>query len=128
MQEQSKGLTRTGVGLSALVGLGLAMSALMKLSQHPKIVENFGHFGYSPSALVPIGVVELLCVLLYAIPQTAVLGAVLVTGYLGGAVSTHVRAGDGFAQIAPAILLGVLAWAGLFCRDARVRSLLPLRS
>lgn len=111
--------------LSALPVLGLLMSAGMKLSQNPELVTNFvDHLGYPQSTLMVIGVVELVCALLYAIPQTSVLGAILLTGYLGGAVATHVRISEGFV---PAALLGVLIWAGLFLRDARVRALLPLR-
>ena len=71
-----------------------------------------------------IGLIELTCAILYAIPRTAALGALLLTAYLGGAVATHVRAGE--PAFAP-ILIGVLVWGGLFCRDARVRDLLPLR-
>jgi hypothetical protein len=69
-------------------------------------------------------VLELFCAAVYVVPRTAVLGAVLLTGYLGGAVATHVRVGDAF--IVP-LLLGVLVWAGLYLRDERVRALLPLR-
>jgi hypothetical protein len=72
-----------------------------------------------------IAIVELVCVLLYAIPRTSVLGAILLTGYLGGAISTHVRAGEPF--ILP-LAVGVIIWLGLFLRDARLRDLLPLRS
>lgn len=114
-----------GRGLSALPILGMAMSAGMKLAHPPQVIEAFtGKFGYHQEALVVLGVVELLCVILYLIPRTAVLGAVLMTGYLGGAVATHVRVSDIF--LAP-LLLGVVAWGGLYFRDERVRNLLPLR-
>lgn len=96
----------------------------MKLSHSPEIVEGFGKYGYSESVILPLGIVELSCVLLYAIPQTAVLGAILATGYLGGAVSTHVAADEPF--VAP-IVFGILLWSGLGLRDARLRELLPLR-
>jgi len=75
--------------------------------------------------LLTLGIVEASCAILYLIPRTAVLGAILVTGYLGGAVATHARVGDP-AFITPA-LLGVIAWLGLFLRDRRVRALIPLR-
>jgi len=109
---------------SALPVLGLVMSASMKLTHNPGMVPMFvGKFGYPEGLLSPIGATELLCALLYAVPRTSVLGAVLLTGYLGGAVATHVRVGDNFA--AP-LVLGILVWAGLFLRDARLRALLPL--
>lgn len=97
----------------------------MKLSHSPEIVEGFGKYGYSESVILPLGIVELSCVLLYAIPQTAVLGAILATGYLGGAVATHVAGEEAFA--AP-IVFGILLWSGLGLRDARLRALLPLRT
>lgn len=114
----------TGRVLSALPVLMLLMSASMKLSHAPAIVEGFTKYGYPEGALLPIGVVELLCAVLYAIPRTSVLGAILVTGYLGGAVSTHVRAGEAF--LIP-VLLGVFAWGGLYLRDSLLRTRLPLR-
>ncbi|AGC42624.1 hypothetical protein MYSTI_01276 [Myxococcus stipitatus DSM 14675] len=110
--------------LSTLVVAVLAFSAVMKLTQAPAILENAGRFGYTPALMFNIGLVEILCLVLYAVPQTAVLGAILVTGYLGGATATHVRIADPF--ITP-VLVGVFAWGGLFLRDARLRALLPLR-
>lgn len=71
-----------------------------------------------------LGVTELLCAVLYAIPQTSVLGAILLTGYMGGAIATHARIGEGFI---PQIIIGVLVWLGLFLRDARLRALIPIR-
>ncbi|WP_426733060.1 DoxX family protein [Myxococcus faecalis] len=114
----------TGRVFSGLVVLALVASAAMKLRQSPEVVEGFAKSGFPASVLVPIGIAELLSALLYAVPRTAVLGAILVTGYLGGATVTHVRQGDSF--LIP-VLLGVIAWGGLFLRDARVRALLPLR-
>lgn len=109
--------------LSAFVGLGLGASAVMKLVRPPQLVENFvNHLGYPAGALTGIGILELFCVLVYAIPRTAVIGAVLITGYLGGAIATHVRVGDGI--VAP-LALGVVAWVGLLLRDGRLRALLP---
>lgn len=111
--------------ISALPILLMLFSAALKLKRVPEVIEVFsGKFGYPPGTIVPIGIAELTCVVLYAIPQTAVLGAVLMSAYLGGAVATHVRVGDPF--VAPA-LLGMLAWLGLYLRDDRVRALLPLR-
>jgi DoxX-like family len=115
-----------GLALSALPVLMLLMSATMKLTQNPKMVALWTpKFGYPESLMLPIGLLELTCAIVYLIPQTAVLGAILVTGYLGGAVATHVRVSDAF--LIP-LSLGVFAWAGLFLRDPRLRALLPLRS
>jgi hypothetical protein len=118
-------MARAGWVLTALTTLALAASAIGKLTRATQVVEMMaGKFGFPPGALVPIGMLELACALLYANPRTSVLGAMLVTGYLGGAVATHVRAGDPFA--AP-IVLGVIAWGGLFLRDERIRALVPWR-
>jgi hypothetical protein len=115
-----------GRALTALPILMMLLSASMKLTRNAQALEQFvGTFGYAESALLTIAVLELACVVLYAIPQTAVLGAVLLTGYLGGAVATHVRVGDpGF--VAP-LLLGLSAWAGIFLREERLRAVLPIR-
>ena len=110
--------------ISGLVGLMMLVSAGAKLSSQPPVLEAFTkQFGYPVGTVTPIGLIEATCVILYAIPQTSVLGAILITGYLGGAVATHVRVSD--AWFAP-FVLGVLAWLGLFLRDARIRSLIPL--
>ena len=114
-----------GYVLSALPVLMMGMSSVMKLAQPPMVVEGFAKNHIGPSGIMIIGLVELLCVLLYVIPRTAVLGAVLTTGYLGGAIMTHVMAHE-TALIAP-FILGVLAWAGLYLRDPRLKVLLPVR-
>ena len=115
----------TGRILSAFSIFGLGMSAMMKLTNNPQAVEGLAKFGYDPKTLMGLGIVELASTVLYAIPQTSVLGAILLTGYLGGATATHVRVSEGFA--AP-IILGVLVWGGLVLREARLRSILPWRS
>ena len=121
----SQALLWIGRVLSGVTALGLLFSASMKLKGSPEVLSMFtGKFGYPASTCLPIGVTEALCALLYAIPRTAVLGAILITGYMGGAVATHVRIGEPFV---PAIFIGVMAWAGLYLRDSRVRGVLPLR-
>jgi hypothetical protein len=111
--------------LSALPALAFVASASMKLRHDPKMVESFtGHFGFQEGMIVPLAVLELTCLALYLVPQTSVLGAVLLTGYLGGAIVTHLRVGE---PPVLQVLLGVLVWAGLYLRDTRVRALLPLR-
>jgi hypothetical protein len=101
------------------------MSASMKLSQNPQVVQGWQEKqGYPLSTLIPIGIVEVICAVLYAVPRTSVLGALLLTAYLGGATATHVRISEPFTS---AIVVGVVVWAGLFLRDARIRALVPLR-
>lgn len=114
----------SGRGLSGLLVLALTMSALFKFQQPKEFVVEFTKFGYDIKSASGIGVVEIVSTILYAIPQTAVLGAILLTGYLGGAVATHVRINDPY--VGP-VILGVLVWVGLFLRDARLRAILPFR-
>ncbi len=115
----------TGRILSALPALLLLFSGVMKLVKPAALVEEFARLGYPGSLALPIGILEIACTVVYVIPQTSMLGAVLLTGYLGGATATHVRIGDPF--FGP-VILGVVVWAGLFLRDDRLRALLPLRS
>ena len=117
--------TWTGRVLSALPVLMMVFSGFMKLTHAPGFVASWTEkFGWPESSLTAIGVLELVCVALYVLPRTAVLGAGLLSAYLGGAVATHVRIGDPF--VAP-VVLGLLVWAGLYLRDERVRALVPLR-
>ena len=126
MATQSRGRVWTGRILSALAVVGLLFSASMKLRPNREVIEIFGgKLGYPQSSFLSIGLLEATCAVLYAIPQTAVLGAVLITGYLGGAVATHVRVSDPF--VSP-LVLGVIAWAGLYLREPRLWPLLPVRS
>ena len=114
----------TGRVFTALPSLMLLFSGAMKLSHAPPVIEGFEKFGFKESVITPLGILEILVVVIYLIPRTAVIGAILMAAYLGGAVVTHLRVGEPF--VAPA-LLGVLAWGGLFLRDPRVRALVPLR-
>jgi uncharacterized membrane protein YphA (DoxX/SURF4 family) len=111
--------------VSAIPVAMLLMSGTFKIVGGDQMARDWATFGYPAGALVPVGVTELVCALLFAIPRTSVLGAVLVTGYLGGAVATHVRMAQA-SFVAPAIL-GAMAWLGLYLRDPRLRALLPLR-
>jgi hypothetical protein len=104
--------------------VALVFSGVMKLIKPTAITDEFTRLGW-PDVTVGLGIVEIACALVYAIPQTAVLGAILVTGYLGGAIATHVRIHDDFV---PPLVIGVLAWLALYLRDARLRALLPLRT
>jgi DoxX-like protein len=121
----SNKLVWTGRIISALLVLLLLFSGSMKVFFLAQAAPEFTRLGYPESVILGIGIAEIACAIIYAIPSTAVLGAILVTGYLGGATATHVRIGDPF--IMP-ILIGVLVWVGLFLREDRLRALLPLRS
>jgi hypothetical protein len=92
----------------------------------PMVKESMKKYGYPEGVAVPLMIVEIVCALIYAIPQTATLGAILLTGYLGGAVATHVHAAE-FAQIPFPVVFGILVWLGLLLRDPYLRRLLPFR-
>jgi hypothetical protein len=114
-----------GYVMSALPVLMLLFSSILKLVKPASVVEGFAHLGYDESVALGLGLAELLSTVLYVIPRTAVLGAILLTGYLGGATATHLRIGEPFHM---AVLLGVLVWGGLYLRDERLRQLIPLRA
>lgn len=125
MNHQSKALTIAGWILTALLALMLLFSATMKFVNPPDMSKQFvEHLGYPAKLAVPIGVVEVLCLVVFLFPRTAVLGAILLTGYLGGATATHLRVGDPF--IAP-VIVGMAVWLALFLRDPRIRSQIPIR-
>jgi hypothetical protein len=113
--------------MSALPVAFFLMDGIMKLVKPPIVVKSTVELGYPESVILPIGIVLLVCTALYVIPRTAALGAILLTGYLGGAVATHVRVGAGAFPIVFPIIFGVLVWGGLFLRDGRVSALVPLR-
>jgi hypothetical protein len=114
----------TGLVLSWLVALFCLVDGGARLVGFAPYVEGMTKFGYDPALAPWIGLTLLVCTILYIVPQTAVLGAVLLTGYLGGAVATQVRAGDPWFLF-PAVM-GALAWAGLWCRSPLLREVLPL--
>ncbi|HEY3706550.1 MAG TPA: DoxX family protein [Terracidiphilus sp.] len=123
----SKGALWTGRVLSILSILFLLFDAFGKFARPVQVTDAFTRLGLPLATSLTIGVVLTVCTLLYAIPRTAVLGAVLLTGYLGGAVAIHLRAGSPtFEEIFPA-LFGVIAWAGLYLRDPELRRFLPIR-
>jgi hypothetical protein len=103
----------------------LVFSGVMKFVMPPDMAKGLDHLGWDPKLMVPLGIVELSCVVVYLFPRTAVLGAILLTGYLGGATATHARVGDPFYMT---IIFGVIIWLGLYLRDARVRALIPWRT
>jgi hypothetical protein len=91
------------------------------------VVEAFARLGYPLSTSVGIGVLLLVCTAIYVTPRTSILGAILLTGYLGGPVATHLRAGSSLFEMVFPVIAGVLIWAGIFVRDAALRELIPLR-
>ena len=113
--------------LSAVPALFLLFDGAMKLVKPPFVVKATVELGYAESVIVPLGIVLVTCTVLYLVPQTAVLGAILLTGYLGGAVATHVRAGQGAFEILFPVIFGAILWTGLFLRDQRLRALIPWR-
>ena len=123
----SKKMPWAGRVVSALPALFLLLDGAAKLFKPPAVVEATVRLGYPEGAILGLGIVLLVCTGLYAIPRTAVLGAILLTGYLGGATATHVRVGDTLFTILFPSIVGALLWGGLYLRDGRLRALVPLR-
>jgi hypothetical protein len=114
--------------LSGLPALFLLADSVGKLVRPAPVVEGTVQLGYPESVLIGLGIVLLVSTVRYLIPRTCVLGAILLTGYLGGAVATHVRVGHPlFTHTLFPVYFGVILWAGLYLRDERLRALLPLR-
>lgn len=101
----------------------LLMDGVMKLFKPAVVIEGTVRLGYPESVIIPLGIVLTACTLLYAFPRTAILGAILLTGYLGGAVATHVRVEAVLFNVLFPVMIGALVWGGLWLRDLRVRSL-----
>ena len=120
-------ISRLWIGrvVSGVPVLFLIFDGVVKLMKIAPVEEATTKMGYSPSSIVPIGTILLLCVLVHVVPRTAVLGAVLLTGYLGGAIATHLRLGDPLlSHVLFPIYVAVLLWGGLYLRDPRVRTTL----
>ncbi len=116
----------TGRVLSALPVLLLLFDGTAKVMRLAPVLEGTAKLGYPLGVVAPLGLVLIACTLLYALPRTSVLGALLLTGYLGGAVATHVRMGDPlFSHVLSPVYVAALIWGGLFLREARLRALLP---
>ena len=125
----SKGRLWTDRIMSGLPALFLLVDAVGKLVKPAPVVEGTVQLGYPESVLLGLGIVLLACTFLYMIPRTAILGAILLTGYLGGAIATHVRVGSPlFSHTLFPVYIAVLIWGGLYVRDDRLRTLIPLRS
>ena len=124
MASASGKIVWVGRVISILVSLLFAMSALMKLRGGPEVIKGMAHLGLPESLIVPLAILEISCVVIYAIPATSVLGAILLTGYIGGAICTHLRVGDPFFM---QIGFGIFVWLGLYLREERLKELIPLR-
>src|ERR1044071_3106176 len=117
----TKGTVWTGRIISGLPALFLIVDGAAKLFKPAPVIEATLRLGYSENTIIPIGIVLLICTVLYLIPKTSVLGAILLTGYLGGAVATHVRAAEGAFPVVFPIIFGALLWLGLYLNDRRLR-------
>lgn len=133
MESQTQGVTAQKKMLwaervvSLLAALFFVLDGVLKVLKLAPAVEASINLGYPESAVFGIGFVLLGCIVIYLIPQTAVLGAILLTGYLGGATATHVRVGAGLFPIILPVVFGVFVWLGIYLRDERLRALVPLR-
>jgi hypothetical protein len=125
----SKTQTRTSYVLTALAVLFLLLDAVGKLLALAPVVEGSTQLGFPASTVVGIGVIELACLVVYLVPRTSVLGAVLLTGYLGGAIATHVRVGSPLlTHVLFPTYIAALLWGALYLRDRRLRDVVPVRS
>ena len=124
----SKKALWAGIIIGALPTLMLLFSGVVKLAKPAGVVTEFARLGYPENVILGIGILEIACTVVYIIPRVSVIGAILLTGYLGGAIATHVRVGDPLFNVLGPLIFGALLWGGLYLRDQRLRALLPLRS
>lgn len=134
MAAQSQGSARprwmqwTGWGMTGLIIAFLLFDSVSKLVLEHHVVEATTKIGYPLETIRPLGIICLVCTILYAIPRTSILGAILLTGYLGGAIASKVRIEDPlFSSVLFGVYFGILVWGGLYLRDERLRALIPLR-
>lgn len=123
----SKTALWTGRVFSALVILLMVFDGTSKVMKAPAMMKAAVEMKFSAAQMVGIGTLLLICTLIYLIPRTSVLGAILLTGYLGGAIVTQIHAGMPMVMLASPITVGIFAWGGLFLRDAELRAFIPLR-
>jgi len=128
VESSAKKRSIAGYVLTGLVALFLTFDTVMKLLQLAPAVQGTTELGYPAGTVIVIGVIELVCLVLYLVPRTSVLGALVLTGYLGGAIATHVRVGSPLPThtLFP-IYVAVMVWGGLYLRESRLRELLPFR-
>ena len=128
VESSAKKRSIAGYVLTGLVAAFLTFDTVMKLLQLAPAVQGTTELGYPAGTVVVIGAIELVCLVLYLVPRTSVLGALVLTGYLGGAIATHVRVGSPLVShtLFP-IYVALMAWGGLYLRESRLRELLPFR-
>ncbi len=124
MEVTSGRIVWTGRVITGLVSLLFLFSAAMKFVGGAEVKEGMGHLGLPESMTIPLGILEATCTVIYLIPATSVLGAILLAGYIGGAICTHWRAGDPFW---PQVVVGLVIWLGIYLREPRLKALIPLR-
>jgi len=122
----SKSSVWAGRSISALIVVFMVFDGVTKVMKAQQVIEATVRIGFPEDSIVGIGAALLVCTALYVIPQTSILGAIMLTGYLGGAVAGNVRAGSGAFNTSFPIIFGVLVWLGLFLRERRLRALIPL--
>jgi hypothetical protein len=122
----SKAMFYTGWLLTILSGLALLASSIFKFMppMNAEAEQGLQHIGWRADQLGTLGILEIVSAILYLIPQTAVIGAILISGYMGGAIATHLRVGD---PVVVQVIIPIVAWLGLWLRDGRLREILPLR-
>lgn len=124
----SKSKLWTSYALSGIAVLFMIFDTGIKIIRESHAVEGTIQLGYTDSSVVTIGIIEAVCLVLYLIPRTSVFGMILFTGYLGGAVATHVRLGNPlFSHILFSVYIAILLWGGLYLREQRLRELIPFR-
>ena len=124
ISKQNMKIVWAGWAVTVIAAFPFVPSAIMKLMARPEVIEGMGHLGLPAFLITPLGILEAFCAAVYLIPMTTILGAILLTGYIGGAILTHLRVGESvFMQVT----LGLLIWLGLYLREPRLRELLPLR-
>jgi hypothetical protein len=119
-----KSATRAGVFLSGLAALPFVYGAGVKFWESPGVVRTFERYGWPEPMIRTLAILEICSLALYLIPQVSILGAILLTGFLGGAIATHLRIGE---PVYLHVAIGILLWAGLFLREPRLRVLIPIR-
>jgi hypothetical protein len=129
VESSAKKRSIAGYALTAFVALFLTFDTVMKVLQLAPAMQGTIELGYPASTVLTIGLIELVCLVLYLIPRTSVLGALVLTGYLGGAIATHVRVGSPLPThtLFP-IYVALMVWGGLYLRESRLRELLPFRT
>ena len=124
MELASGKIVWTGRVITVLVSLLFLFSAAMKFMGGAEVKEGMAHLGLPESMIIPLGILEAACTVIYLIPATSVLGAILLAGYIGGAICTHWRVGDPFL---PQVAIGLVVWLGIYLREPRLKALIPLR-